>query len=110
MTIAKQYLYALDGSVTAVDTRVFADCVVFQLACARTRASEVIFAVAPPHTQSNAALGLLSSDESVELRQHIWRTREHYAVLKARILSVTWDGNEASRAHACDCVMACCWE
>lgn len=106
MNIGVQYLHHPDGSTTIIDTRVFSECVTFQLNLVRERAKELILQVAPDHKQRNAALGLLSEQETNEIKQKIQETRTISNNLETAILAVIWDGNEETRSQACDLVQS----
>jgi hypothetical protein len=106
MNIGVQYLHRPDGSTTIIDTRVFSECVTFQLNLVRERAKELILQVAPDYKQRNAALGLLSEQETNEIKQKIQETRTISNNLETAILAVIWDGNEETRSQACDLVQS----
>ena len=106
MNIGVQYLHHPDGSTTIIDTRVFSECVTFQLNLVRERAKELILQVAPDHKQRNAALGLLSEQETNEIQQKIQETRTISNNLETAIQAVVWDGNEETRSQACDLVQS----
>lgn len=97
------------GQTTVIDNRVFSECVVNQLSYIRKTAAEMILAVAPEHKQRNAALGLLSEEETQSLKDHIQSTRTHSNQKEASIKAVVWDGQESTRSAACDAVQAVVW-
>jgi hypothetical protein len=92
------------------DDRVFSDCVEFQLKQIRQRARDLILADAPEYKQRNAALGLLSDAEANAIRAHIESIRIISNQKETEILSVVWDGTEATRPAACDAVQAVRWD
>jgi hypothetical protein len=106
MNISVQYLHHPDGSTTIVDPRVFSECVTFQLNLVRERAKELILEVAPDYKQRNAALGLLSEQETNEIKQKIQEIRTISNNLEIAIQAVVWDGNEQTRSQACDLVQS----
>jgi hypothetical protein len=110
MNIGVQYLHHPDGSTTIIDTRVFSECVTFQLNLVRERAKELILQVAPDYKQRNAALGLLSDTEANAIRAHIENIRTISNQKEAEILAVIWDGQESTRAAACDAVQNVHWD
>ena len=97
------------GQTTVIDNRVFSQCVAKQLEYIRETAGEQILAVAPEHKQRNAALGLLTEEETQALKQHIQAIREHSNQKEALVNAVVWDGQESSRSAACDAVQAVVW-
>jgi hypothetical protein len=59
------------GDYIVNDQRNFSNCVEFQLKQVRETAKEKIIAVAPDYKQRNAALGLLSTEETDQLKNSI---------------------------------------
>ncbi len=106
MNISKQYFHNSNGSTVIVDERVFSDCVAFQLNYVRERAKELILQAAPEYKQRNAALGLLSTEETEEIKQKIQQIRIISNQLESGINSVVWDGTEETRPQACDAVQS----
>jgi hypothetical protein len=103
----KHYLHHPDGSVTIEDTRTVEGTRAEHLDRIRTACTASILAVAPEHTQRNAALGIVPIEPIVEA---ISARRDLYHTLQASILAVTWDGQEATRTAACDAIEAVQWE
>lgn len=97
------------GETTVIDNRVFSQCVAKQLEYIRQSAAEQILALAPEHKQRNAALGLLSEEETQAMKTHIQSTRAQSNQKEAQILAVVWDGNESTRSAACDAVQSVAW-
>lgn len=91
------------------DQRVFSDCVKFQLQQIRKRAMDEILNVAPEYKQRNAALGILSDQETQQLKDNIQQIRNISNSLEQQILSVVWDGTENNRSVACDAVQSIYW-
>ena len=98
------------GDYVVNDQRVFSDCVVFQLKQIRRIAMEQILEVAPDYKQRNAAMGLLDPVEAQALKDAIQTIRAKSNAYEATINSVVWDGQESTRAAACDAVQAVRWE
>lgn len=99
----------LDGTVEVIDDRDFAGVKEFQLAAIRAEARRRILAQAPEYRQMNAALGLLPPAEAAALKTHIDQVRAQSNLLEQQIEAVTWDGQESTRAAACDAVQAVVW-
>ena len=99
----------LDGTETCVDTRVFSQIKTLQLEYIRETAKQLIFAVAPEYKQRNAALGLLSLEETEEIKNHIQTIRTISNQKEAQIQAIVWDGQEATRVSACNAVEAIIW-
>ena len=107
--IFREINHALDGTVEIVDDRDFASVKAFQLASIRGEARRRILALAPEYRQMNAALGLLPPAEAAALKAHIDQVRTQSNTLEGQVEAVTWDGQESSRAAACDAVQAVIW-
>jgi len=97
------------GDYIVNDQRNFSDCVEFQLKQVRETAKEKIIAVAPDYKQRNAALGLISTEETDELKNSINSIRAISNSLEQQILNVSWDGDESTRSTACDAVQNVRW-
>lgn len=111
MTWAKENIWNPETkTLTVNDFRIFSVCVDFQLQVIRERAKELILAVAPEYKQRNAALGLLSQQETDDMKTEIQNIRTISNQKEAEILAVVWDGTEASRSAACDAVQAVRWD
>lgn len=98
-----------DGSTTLVDQREFYSLKEYQLNYIRERAKELILEGAPEYKQRNAALGLLTDAEANAIRAHIQSIRTICNQKEAQIEAVTWDGDPASHAAACDAIEAINW-
>lgn len=99
-----------DGSLTVVDNREFYSVKEGQLAYIREHAKELILATAPEYKQRNAALGLLSEQETQTVKDFIQNVRNISNQLEAQITAITWDGDPQTHAAACDAVQAIVWE
>lgn len=95
-----------DGSVQVTDNRDFAACRDAAMDRLRTDCEAAILAAAPDYRQRNAALGLLSAEETAQVRDAIDACRAEYERCKSLILAIQWDGTEATRAACCDAVQA----
>jgi len=96
----------LSKSNIIIDERLFSDCVSFQLQEIRKTAMEKILIAVPEYKQRNAALGLLSTEETEEIKQKIQQIRIISNQLESGINSVVWDGTEETRPLACDAVQS----
>jgi hypothetical protein len=111
MTFIKQVIYDEEtGQSYTIDERVFDFCLNHQLQTIRNRAKDLILEGAPEYKQRNAALGLLSDAESNAIRAHIESIRTISNQKEAEILAVIWDGQESTRAAACDAVQNVRWD
>lgn len=111
MTIGIEYIYDNEtGQTIVIDNRIFSRCVEKQLETIRGYAKQVILESAPEHKQRNAALGLLSEQETQYLKETIQNIRNISNQKEQEIFSVVWDGTEETRAAACDAVQAVRWE
>jgi hypothetical protein len=107
--IKEQIFNEVTGQYEYIDERNFEFCVIHQLKVIRETAKEKILAVAPEYKQRNAALGLLSTEETDELKNSINSIRAISNSLEQQILNVSWDGNESTRSTACDAVQNVRW-
>jgi len=98
------------GETVIIDKRDFYHCVEHQLKIIREQAKEYILAIAPEYKQRNAALGLLSQQETDDIKNQIQNIRNISNQKEAEILAVIWDGTEATRPTACDAVQAIRWD
>lgn len=92
-----------------LDERNFQFCVEYQLKIIKDAAKEKILEVAPEYKQRNAALGLLSDQETQQIKDDIQGLRTLSNNLEQQILSVVWDGQESTRPAACDAVQNVRW-
>lgn len=97
------------GEITFIDNRVFSECVDYQLQELKRIASEKILTIAPEHKQRNAALGLLSEQETQIIKDHIQNIRTQSNLMETQISSILWDGQESTKSVACDAVQAIFW-
>lgn len=111
MKIFKEVIYdETIGETTVIDDRIFSHCVEHQLKLIREHAKELIMLSAPEYKQRNAALGLLSQQETDEVKTEIQNIRTISNQKEGEILAVIWDGNESTRPAACDAVQAVRWD
>lgn len=106
MQIEAIYIYDGNGNVTITDKRVFSDCKEFALQQLRKQAMEKILEIAPEFKQRNAALGLLSEEETNILKLNIQNIRNLSNQKENEILGIVWDGTEENRSSACDLVLS----
>lgn len=95
-----------DGSVQVTDDRDFAACRDAAMERLRADCEAAILAAAPEYRQRNAALGLLSAEETAQVRDAIAACRAEYERCKSFIIGTQWDGTEATRAACCDAVQS----
>ena len=81
----------------------------FPLKIIKDTAKEKILEVAPEYKQRNAALGLLSPEETQQIKDDIQAIRTISNNLEQQISSVVWDGQESTRPAACDAVQNLRW-
>ena len=106
MSVSTFHIYSDDGTVIITDTRIFFKCKEFALQQLRKQAMEKILEFAPEYKQRNAALGLLSPEETDTIKNHIQTIRTASNIKEAEIAAVEWNGSEETRASACDAVLA----
>lgn len=106
MKITDYKIFNGDGSITIIDERVFSDCKEYSLQQLRKLAMEKILQFAPEYKQRNAALGLLSPEETDAIKNHIQIVRTASNIKEAEIAAVEWDGTEETRAAKCDEVLS----
>ena len=94
----------LDGSTTLIDLRVFSIVKQNQIKAIKDRAMELILEKAPEYKHRNAALGLLSNEETDKIKQDIQSIRILSNQKESQIESIVWDGNKETEAAACDAV------
>lgn len=107
--IMKEYLYDKEGNLTIIDERNFNQCVAYQLQRIKEKAKELILAAVPEYKQRNAALGLLSDQETQQIKDSIQAIRTISNQKEAEINAIVWDGQESTRAAACDAVQNIIW-
>ena len=100
----------LDGTVTYIDNRTFANTKEMQLQYIRERAKELILQVAPEFKQRNAALGILNEQETQFIKNYIINIRNISNEKEIEINAVTWNGDPSTRAAACDQIESVVWE
>lgn len=110
MEIFKHYIYdESTGTTTVIDTRNFEHCKDYQLQQIKNTASSIILHAVPEYKQRNAALGLLTEEETQQIKDTIQAIRTISNQKEAEINSVIWDGQESTRAAACDAVQNIIW-
>jgi len=97
------------GQSFTIDNRNFDDCVAYQVQYLKDKATSLILEYAPEHKQRNAALGLLSQEETDYIKNIIDTNRQLYKTLENQILAITWDGQESTKTLACDAVQTIIW-
>jgi len=100
----KTYLHHPDGTVTVEDTRTPPAVYLEQLERLRAACTASILAVAPEHTQRNAALGIVAAEPVVA---DITARRDQYHLLAAS-LQAAFDG-VGTDAERCDAMEAIQW-
>jgi hypothetical protein len=107
MKIFKENVYdELSNTVLIIDERIFSHCKIFALQQLRKKAMEKILEVAPEYKQRNAALGLLTEQETDDIKSAIQTIRTQSNAKEAEIAAIDWDGTEETRADKCDQVLA----
>lgn len=107
--LKEQIFHEDTGQYEFIDQRNFQFCVEYQLKVIREIAKEKIIEVAPEYKQRNAALGLLTNQETENIKTSIQNIRNISNSLEQQILSVVWDGTEENRPTACDAVQNVRW-
>ena len=111
MQIIKEYIHdESTGLITVIDNRRFEHCVMYQLQDIREKAKQLILSAVPEYKQRNAALGLLTEEETQQIKNSIQAIRTRSNQKEAEINAITWDGQESTRAAACDAVQSIMWE
>jgi hypothetical protein len=109
-TVSAISMYDADtNQQVTIDHRDFDAVKAFQLERVKERAGILILEVAPIYKQSNAALGLLSQEESDALKNAIQAIRTQSQTMEDAINAVTWNGQEATRGAACDAIQNIWW-
>ena len=109
MRITTSCIFNEDGTTTITDNRDFFDCQIFAVQRIKQKAMEKILAVAPEYKQRNAALGLLSEQETQQIKNDIQNVRNISNSLEQQILAISWDGTEETRSEACDAIQDIRW-
>ena len=99
-----------DGSTTLVDQREFYAYKAYYLNYIHERAHDLIIAVAPEYKQRNAALGLLTTEEADSIKTHIQNVRAISNQKETQLEAITWDGDPATHAAACDLIETITWD
>jgi hypothetical protein len=107
--IKEQIFDELTNSYFIIDERIVEHCVAKQLEIIRNKAKELILNKVPEFKQRNASLGLLSVEETEQIKTHIQNIRSISNSLEQQILAITWDGTEETRPAVCDAIQNICW-
>ncbi len=105
----EQIFDELTNTYILIDERIFHDCVLKQLMTVKEIAKQLILEIAPEYKQRNAALGILSDEETHQIKTDIQNIRSISNSLEQQILAITWDGTEENRPAACDAVQNIRW-
>lgn len=105
MNVTKTISYNDDGTFVIIDDRNVEDCKLYKHNELRKEAMKTILEVAPDFKQRNAALGLLSAEETNIIVTHIKNIREQCDDLLNAVDNISWDGNESTRSQVCDMIM-----
>lgn len=108
----KHHITNPDGSTTVLDQRTPTQSAAAVLRLMRERCEREILALAPDYRQRNAALGLLSQEETQFVKDAINGPRARLAAIEAQLAALVdgWDELEATRAAVCDAIEAIGWE
>lgn len=98
-----------DGTVTTTDNRTFSDVVAVAILGIKKSAEEEILSRYPEYKQRNLGMGILSREEETEMRLGIDAIIAHSHDLEDQVNAVTWDGQESTRAAACNAVQNIYW-
>lgn len=98
-----------NGIVHELDNRIFSDVVNFKIQKLKEDANKEILKFCPEFKQRNAALGILSTEETLFIKNTIERVRIKCHQLEQQVHSISWDGRESTRAKACDDVFNVQW-
>ena len=110
MKFLKEHIFdEITQTYINIDERSFEDCVKKQLEEIRKQSQTLILASAPDYKQRNAALGLLSEQETQQIKDNIQNIRNISNSLEQQILAVIWDQTEETRSASCDAVQAIRW-
>jgi uncharacterized protein YbbK (DUF523 family) len=108
--ISKEQIILNDGTLIVIDNRIFSEVVSAQIEILKRTAQEKILNFCPEYKQRNAAMGLLSPEETTYITSTIQSIRDKCHQLEQRVLDVTWDGTEENRSSACDIVQTTYWD
>ena len=106
----KRMICDTSGAVLSViDERQVEDVREHRLFSIRRRARVAIEEAVPEFKQRNIAMGIIKGAEKTKLVKAINDIRDRCNNLEEQINSVAWDGNESTRAQACDDIEAVSW-
>lgn len=98
------------GNIVIIDNRVFNLVKETQVQSIKDSAKEEILNRYPEFKQRNLAMGILTAEEEREIRHGIESIRIYAHSLEDAVNAVSWDGNEETRAAACDAVQSISWD
>lgn len=98
-----------DGTISVVDNRNFYAIKAFSINQIKESAKEEITNRYPEFKQRNLAMGILTAEEEREIRHGIESIRIYAHNLEDAVNAITWDGNEETRAAACDAIQSISW-
>lgn len=107
--ISITYRYTENGEIVVEDNRVFSEVVKVQIESFKNSAQQEILTLCPEFKQRNAAMGLLSEEETNYIKTKIQNIRNKCHNLEQIVLAITWDGTEETRSAACDAVQKTYW-
>jgi len=107
--IGIEYVSNPDGSVSLIDNRIFSVMKDFAIDTIKDSAREEILSRYPEFKQRNLSMGILTAEEEREIRNGIESIRLYAHSLEERVLAVQWDGQESTRAAACDEISTIYW-
>jgi hypothetical protein len=109
MSIGKELISDENGNIIEVDNRNFFMLRDFSVENIKQSAKEEILSRYPEFKQRNLSMGILTAEEEREIRNGIESIRLYAHSLEERVLAVQWDGQESTRAAACDEISTIYW-
>ena len=107
--IAVEFIHKDDGTVVIVDNRVFSAVVENQINSIKESTKNEILSKYPEYKQRNAAMGILSTEEELQIKRGIESIRNYSDILEQQVYSIVWNGAEKDRKRACDEVQSIYW-
>jgi hydroxylamine reductase (hybrid-cluster protein) len=99
-----------NGSVQSIiDEREVESVREYRLRQIRKRAARLIEEAVPEFKQRNIAMGIITGSEKTALLSQINAVRDYCNGLEDQINSVEWDGEDDTRASACDEIESVGW-
>ena len=109
-TFKKTVVCDQEGNILRViDNRQVEDVRSHRLSRIRKRANRAIEEAVPEYKQRNIAMGIIKGAEKTNLLAKINDVRDYCNALEQEINGVSWDGEESTRAQACDEIEAVSW-